>query len=155
MNKDKLTTEGETLTPDEEIIKDYPRLKLEYTRLHEDYRRLTQQPPKETITPLVDLAAIELEELGIRGDTMINTYDKEVGAFYLHDLMAVFAAKHVQPKEQGQKELLFGFAKFCSWNWTLSSDEEYWFHDNDDIPNKTTQQLYDAYIQDQLFVSED
>ena len=25
---------------DEEIVKDYPRLKLEYTRLHQDYRRL-------------------------------------------------------------------------------------------------------------------
>jgi hypothetical protein len=25
---------------DDEMIKDYPRLKLEYTRLHEDFRRL-------------------------------------------------------------------------------------------------------------------
>ena len=34
MENDKIT-----MTSDE-IIKDYPRLKLEYTRLHEDYRRL-------------------------------------------------------------------------------------------------------------------
>jgi len=25
---------------DEEMLKDYPRLKLEYTRLHQDFRRL-------------------------------------------------------------------------------------------------------------------
>lgn len=33
-------TDRPTMT-DQEMIKDYPRLKLEYTRLHEDYRRLT------------------------------------------------------------------------------------------------------------------
>jgi len=29
---------------DDEMIKDYPRLKLEYTRLHEDFRRLQSKP---------------------------------------------------------------------------------------------------------------
>ena len=34
MESDKITM------TDEEMIKDYTRLKLEYTRIHEDYRRL-------------------------------------------------------------------------------------------------------------------
>lgn len=34
---------------DKEILKDYPRLKLEYTRLHEDYRRLQTHQVKEAL----------------------------------------------------------------------------------------------------------
>jgi len=34
------TMEDRPVMTDEQMIKDYPRLKLEYTRLHEDYRRL-------------------------------------------------------------------------------------------------------------------
>ena len=32
--------EDRPVMTDDEMIKDYPRLKLEYTRLHEDFRRL-------------------------------------------------------------------------------------------------------------------
>jgi hypothetical protein len=32
--------EDRPVMTDEQMIKDYPRLKLEYTRLHEDFRRL-------------------------------------------------------------------------------------------------------------------
>lgn len=38
--------ERPTMT-DEEMLKDYPRLKLEYTRLHEDYRRLKREQKSE------------------------------------------------------------------------------------------------------------
>jgi hypothetical protein len=34
---------------DEEMLNDYPRLKLEYTRLHEDYRRLQTEKDKQLL----------------------------------------------------------------------------------------------------------
>ena len=55
-----------------------------------------------------------------------------------------------------QKEAKKEFAEYCCWHgWTLSTDKKYWFNDSDEVPNRTTDQLYDNYINDQLFVSED
>lgn len=39
---------GRPTMTDQEMLDDYPRLKLEYTRLHEDYRRLENKLSKIT-----------------------------------------------------------------------------------------------------------
>lgn len=73
---------------------------------------------------------------------------------YIDDIEDEIKALTQQENQQGQKELLKGFIKFCTQSeWTLSHNGEYWFQV--ECENKTTEQLYDAYIQDQLFVSED
>ena len=55
---------------DDEMIKDYPRLKLEYTRLHNDYRRL--QPNQLTIAGVISRFLSDKVDYKSDSDVMIG-----------------------------------------------------------------------------------
>lgn len=55
---------------DEEMIQDYPRLKLEYTRLHEDYRRLSQQ--REKVKDFLECLVVDVSWVEIRNISKHN-----------------------------------------------------------------------------------
>ena len=78
---------------DEEMLNDYPRLKLEYTRLHEDYRRLQTEKDKQLLLHNVSQQRELLPDflyeddgiikVGVHGDTAVtdewNDYLKKLG----------------------------------------------------------------------------
>ena len=91
---------------DEEMVKDYPRLKREYTLLHEEYRRLQSEKEKQLKLYDVGVMLPTDEDIKFEMDTnydygigMEGTYEE--GKYVGFEYGADFVIEHIKKQIKG------------------------------------------------------